>query len=248
MSARATTGGRSVRDAMPLFLMLYLGHVLGDFALQPGRLVLAKRNGPGGMLVHTAIVTAATALVLAADLGSAWPAVLLAGLAHLGVEELTVRARETPRASGLSVFLLDQGLHAVSLALIAMTASPARAVIGWVPVSIETLVAVCGIVTVALFGSILVFEIDRDRAAHSGESPQPILGLDVPRVYGMAERAAALGGALCLPSPLLGALVFLPRVGLASFGPRDRRASHRTTALAGLGLCALVWVLITVSS
>ncbi len=80
---------------MALFLRLLLGHILGDFAFQPGRLVRAKRTGFQGQALHAAIVTACTAAALVGDLDAAWPAVLAAGLAHLAIERVSVPARNT---------------------------------------------------------------------------------------------------------------------------------------------------------
>ncbi len=145
---------------MPLFLALFLGHLLGDFVFQPGRLVVAKRNSLSGMLLHTAIVTACTTLVLLGQIARFWPAVVIAAIAHLGIEHLTVRARRIREASGLALFLLDQALHIVSLAIIAtlMGAGSRSAVVMWNS-SIAVLAALCGVLTVAFLGSILAFEV-----------------------------------------------------------------------------------------
>lgn len=231
-------------DTMALFLSLYLGHVLGDFVFQPGKLVVAKRRGTPGVILHTTIVVACTALAGAANLDRTWPIVLLAGIAHFGVEHLTIGARRARESSGLTVFLLDQGVHIVSLALMALafdgSVPPVLFIFG---VPLDTLAAVCGIATVSFAGSILVFELEV--MCHPAEDPDPILALDVSRLYGMAERSAGLALALLTPVPLLGALAFAPRVAFALTQTADRRARHMTAALAGFALCALTWALIT---
>ena len=84
---------RPVEAGVALFLALFLGHLLGDFVFQPGRLVVAKRHGIRGMLLHTGIVTACTGAVLFGQLARAWPAVIVAALAHFGIEHLSVAAR-----------------------------------------------------------------------------------------------------------------------------------------------------------
>lgn len=229
---------------MSLFLSLYLGHILGDFVLQPGKLVVAKRTRFAGVVLHTAIVLASTAAAGAAALPRTWPAVLLAGVAHFGVEHLSVRARRVSGASNLSVFLLDQGIHIVSLALIALCCGREAGppVLGLWPSTLDTLALVCGVATVAFMGSILVFEIEVSDSAASLEG-EPLLGMDVPRIYGMLERGAALTGALLLPVPALGILAFAPRLVYAFFATPARRKHHLVAAVAGFGLCLVVWAL-----
>jgi hypothetical protein len=239
-SASLCTAG----DPVALFLSLYLGHVLGDFVFQPGRLVVAKRRGVRGVAVHTAVVVACTALVGVANLGRTWPIVLLAGMTHFGVEHLTIGARRSRATSGLTVFLLDQGVHIVSLVLLVLAFNGSVApVLFTYMVSPELLAAVCGVATVAFTGSILVFELDAARRPAGG--PAPILALDTPRLYGMAERGLSLTVALLGPVPPLGVLAFAPRLAFALTRPATQRIRHLSDAIAGLALCALVWVLIT---
>lgn len=229
---------------MALFLGLYLGHILGDFVFQPGRLVLAKREHQGAAVLHSGIVAACGAVVLAGEIRAVWPAVVIAGVTHLGVEQLSIGARRTGSSRGLTVFLLDQGLHVVSLAMIALLSRDSvPAVIGTWPTSLEFLAMVCGLTTVAFAGSILVFEVQVARRDHTGTGP--ILRLDGARLYGMAERAFALLLALLAPSPLLGCIVFLPRVVIAAFTNGDARTHHIVAAGVGLGLTAVAWILIT---
>jgi len=227
-----------------LFLALFLGHLLGDFVFQPGRLVVAKRRGIRGMLLHTGIVTACSVVVLWGQITWLWPAVAITSLAHLGIEHLTVRARRIREASGLSLFLLDQALHIVSLAIIAaiMGAASVPMLATW-ETSIAVMATVCGIVTVAFLGSILAFEV---RVVTLGDNApsEPILRLDLQRAYGFAERAGALLVGLISPMPGLAILFFLPRAAYALSLPAARRAKHMTDAAVGFVLCAFIWILI----
>lgn len=230
---------------MALFLGLYLGHILGDFVFQPGRLVIAKRERPSAAVLHSAIVTACTALALAGALDRAWTAVVIAGITHLGVEQLSIGARRSPNSTGLTVFLLDQGLHVVSLAMIAMLSGDAvPAVLGLWPTTPEMLAAIGGVMTVAFAGSILIFEVQMSRADRS-DGQGPVLGLDLARVYGMVERAAALIAALLLSNPLLGAMAFAPRLGYAAITRSADKAPHLAAAGVGLALTAVAWILVT---
>ncbi|GAB4291230.1 MAG: hypothetical protein Kow0067_17750 [Coriobacteriia bacterium] len=226
---------------MVLFLQLYVGHLLGDFVFQPGRLVLAKRRGTGGLALHTLVVVACTALVMLGSLRSQWPAALIAGIAHAGIEPLTIRARNRTAASGLSLFLLDQALHVVSLVLVALVLpTPARSVLIVWDVTPGTLAGIAGIGTVAFFGSILAFEA----RMVAGAPMQSVIGLDAHRLYGMAERSVALGVALVSPLPALGLLAFGPRFVYALAGGDRRRATALLDVAVGMVLCVLVWGLL----
>ena len=231
---------------MPLFLSLYLGHVLGDFVFQPGSLVKAKRTGPVGVLVHTAIVTACTAIVGFGILGETWPVVLAAGAAHFAVEHLTIGVRRTRQTSGLTVFLLDQGVHIVSLALLAMLSGvnvPPLLVV-W-EVDGRTLAIIAAVATASFLGSILVFETDQVRMPLGG--PDPILALDGARLYGMAERGAGMAAALLAPTPLLGALAFAPRLLRATMSHGETRVRNLSAAGVGVVLCAVVWAIVGIA-
>jgi hypothetical protein len=249
-------GGIALGDRMALFLSLYLGHVLGDFVFQPAKLVEAKRTRSSGMFVHAFIVLLATAAAGLAALPRTWPAVALSALAHLGVEQLSVRARRVAGSSNLAVFMLDQALHIVSLVLIATVfaeAMPASVLAGW-QVSMRTLAAACALATVAFFGSILVFELELSDAAAgrtgtaADRAPDPLLGLDASRFYGMIERAGALGAALISGVPAVGALLFVPRLVWALTGPSERRNRNLIALVAGLGLCIVAWAFVSVLS
>lgn len=230
---------------MGLFLGLVLGHILGDFVFQPGRLVIAKRAHPAAAVLHSAIVTACTALALAGAIAAAWPAVVVAGLAHLGVEQLSIRARRHPAATGLTVFLLDQGLHVASLGVITgLLRSDVPSVLFFWPMDAGLVATVTAVAAVAFGGSILVFEVHMRRHPKA-EGAGAVLRLDVPRVYGIAERASALLLALMLPVPALAALVFAPRLAYAIAQQGDARNRHLDAAGVGFMLAAAAWLVIT---
>lgn len=229
---------------MALFLRLLLGHILGDFAFQPGRLVRAKRSGFQGQALHAAIVTACTAAVLVGDLDIAWPAVLAAGVAHLAIERVSVPARNAAAHSGLLVFSLDQGLHVLSLVLIALLvpASVEPGILG-LEMSLAQLALLDAVVAAALMGSILAFEA-RTPARSADGGAIPVLRFDLARAYGMAERSAALLVGVLSPFPVAGLAVFVPRVLYAIAAPPEPRSRHLSEAAAGAALCTVLWFLV----
>lgn len=225
---------------MELFLQLYLGHLLGDFLLQPGRLVVAKRDGIPGLILHTLIVGAATIAVLIGTLRFDWaPAVLVTGL-HLVIERITITTYLHTRTRGLFTFVMDQALHMLSIALIVWVAGR------WTTVGTGTvfgismptvdLAMLCALLTVMLLGSIFVFETVN---AVLGVEKGRLLRLDAARMGGIVERGSAF--AVALIHPALVALPFLPRLILAFTGEREARDRRLVEAAAGLLMCIVGW-------
>lgn len=233
---------------MALFLNLYLGHLLGDFLFQPGRLVLAKRDGVPGLLLHTGIVGATTAAVVWATLPVDWSAVVLVTGLHLVIERLTILTYLKTPTRGLFTLLFDQTLHALSIALVVWVAggwsTDVHAVTFGVTVRTFTLAEIAGLVTVSLFGSILVYEARNAlRAAHEGKGS--VLRLDAARVAGVVERAGALALAVALhPAAVL--LPFLPRAAFALTRPPSERGDQLVELAAGLALVVVVYAVLVV--
>lgn len=231
---------------MPLFLNLLLAHLLGDYVLQPGRLVLAKREGLRGQLLHAAVITVATALTLVGQLRVLWWVVPVVGIAHFSIEPLTIAARERLNARGLFLFAFDQSLHLLSIVVLAWLAGPSAS---WSPVTsfglattVPALAFVDGVVMVTFLGSILVFE-----TARAALPPDPlddgILHWSTDRVMGMAERGSALVLAVWV-TPLAMLAPFLPRVvGAVRAAPR-RRAIYLVEAATGLLLVLVTYVIV----
>ena len=204
---------------MVLMLNVCLGHLLGDFLLQPGWLVVAKRRGLGGLLIHSLVIMACTALVLIADLRWVWAVVLLAGAAHLCIEIVTITVRQRLHLAGAAVFVLDQLLHFGSLALIVTTAGAGiwRTATHTFTLHLAPTYAASldGLLFVTVLGSILVFEIDKA----VGFEDRTVLPYDLARFLGMAERGASLLAAVALHP----ALALVPFVQ-APKQPRQPRA------------------------
>lgn len=237
---------------MALLLELYLGHLLGDFVLQPGWLVAAKRDRVGGLLLHVALIGICTAVILGELVLQLWNIVLLAMAAHLAIEVVTIRIRATSRISGLSVFLIDQGLHVVSLVVLVWLASQLMdietATAFGVRASVPALALACATVAAAFMGAIVCHETTNVFGPESRR--RLLLPFDWARVYGMLERATALFAAVFV-NPALVVVPFIPRFVYLWRRSADDKAYHMIIAATGLIIAAMGWVfvaLITLTS
>jgi hypothetical protein len=226
---------------MGLFLNLYLGHLMGDFLFQPGRLVLAKREGAPGLVLHTLVVAACTAAVMFATLRVEWPTVVLVAALHLVIERLTIVTYLRTPTRGLFTLLFDQTLHLLSIGVVVWLAGQweigATAVTFGLLATLPQLAALDGLVTVTLFGSILAFEtVNALRPPGSGKGE--VLRLDLDRIAGMAERGAAFAIAVGV-HPLLGLAAFLPRLAYATTREREEQKRQMIVAAAGVAVCAV---------
>ncbi|MDP2400475.1 MAG: DUF3307 domain-containing protein [Actinomycetota bacterium] len=232
---------------MELLFALYIGHLVGDFALQPGWLVIAKRNGFAGLGLHVAVIAASTVAFLATEITTLWWVVVLATMAHLLIEILTLRIRASGQFSGLATLIIDQGAHFASLMLLAylaraagITATPM--ILGF-NVGPLVLAFACGILVATFMGSIIVHEATNrfgPPALH-----RDILPYDATRLIGMSERGLSFVLAV-MWGPALIALPFVPRVTYALTLRSPKREAHLVSALTGLLLCGFIWLLFVI--
>ena len=108
-------------EQLPLLLVLLLAHFLGDFALQPQRMAVAKTHSVvnKALLLHVGV----HAGLLLALLGFHWlvvVAALLHGVIDMGKSALTQleKRRHHPWLQPLNLFLWDQVAHVISLYLL----------------------------------------------------------------------------------------------------------------------------------
>jgi len=104
------------------FILLIIGHLLGDFALQSDAMVRHKRR-PSVLGLHVLVVAAATWLALG---GLPIVVLLLIGLTHGAIDWVKVnRLPDRPWA-----FVVDQGLHLLVIVALAWV-WPTTAAAGW---------------------------------------------------------------------------------------------------------------------
>src|SRR5437870_1071795 len=101
---------------------LILAGLIADFVLQPGSLVAWKQRSVWGLLVHVAAVFATSLLIGVGAWSSRYAFLVLAvTTAHFVIDLAKIAAdrRWTEGLQPLATFLADQGLHAVSILLLA---------------------------------------------------------------------------------------------------------------------------------
>lgn len=99
-----------------MFFLFFLAHLVADFALQPYWLVARKRRWDG-LLIHGAIVLVcmlALALINSTAL-ALWPLMLGITLIHVCADWWKVHRADQLMRPAIIPFLLDQGIHALTL-------------------------------------------------------------------------------------------------------------------------------------
>ena len=220
--------------ALSFFLNLILGHLIGDFVLQPYWLVMAKRNGWPGLLIHVGVVTFVTAILVWASIPIWWVWVIILYLGHLFIDQFrTFVFTDNTNGKGLLLLVLDQLAHIALIALLAWAAT------GWRFSDLQLLLSdsapdqfrlIAYLSALAiLIGVVPILEIEITVAvwATQGHQVGYTVGIDTAdRVLGSLERVVAM--VLILTGyGLVSPLVFLPRLATMIFwgqAPANRTA------------------------
>ena len=97
-------------------IALLFAHTLADFLFQTDAMVTRKRD-PLVLLLHGAIVYATAVMAT----GSVHPSLLVLALVHIGIDVgKLILLKAWSGSTGLGAFLLDQGLHLLSLLALAL--------------------------------------------------------------------------------------------------------------------------------
>ncbi|MBU1992593.1 MAG: DUF3307 domain-containing protein [Patescibacteria group bacterium] len=102
---------------MPI-LHLILGHLIGDFLLQPDHLLHWKKRHITGALVHVLIHMMVYLLILFPYVQNNWTLLIILGIgvAHLIIDQVKVVGERTKKKYRL-YFIVDQVAHLVTLAI-----------------------------------------------------------------------------------------------------------------------------------
>ena len=112
-----------MNPALAFFLILALGHVIGDFLLQPYWLVLAKRKGWHGLFIHVGMVTFITAILAWNSIPNWWVWIIVLFIGHLFIDQFrTFVFTDNTKGKGLLLLVLDQLAHFILIAILAWAA------------------------------------------------------------------------------------------------------------------------------
>lgn len=236
--------------ALLFFLLLTLGHLIGDFTLQPFWLVLAKRRGWLGLFIHVGVVTFFTAILAWDTVPYWWAWIIILFLGHLFIDQFrTFVFTDNKKGKGLLLLALDQLAHILLILLITWAA------VGWpfhnlnlfgTEVYYQWLAYLIGFS--ALIGVTPVLEVEFTVAVWEvqGQALDKIVAItSADRLLGGLERCIAMM-LIALGLWIFAPLVFLPRLGLMIYNgeaAEDRTAvttkvvtSFATAACVGLML------------
>lgn len=205
--------------ALSFFLLLMLGHMIGDFTLQPYWLVLAKRAGWRGLLIHVGVVTFITAILAWASIPYWWVWVILLYIGHLFIDQFrTFVFTDNSRGKGLLLLVLDQLAHMVLIGLLAWAA------IGWTIADLRILLTeaaqnehrlITYLIGLAMaIGMVPVLEAEITVAvwAAQGREVKKTIAINTSdRLLGSLERIGSIGLILA-GYGLLVPLLFAPRL------------------------------------
>lgn len=216
--------------ANSFFLRLLLGHLIGDFILQPYWLVLAKRSGWKGLIIHVGVVTFITAILVWAVIPGWWIWVIVLYIGHLFIDQFrTFVFTDNTRGKGLLLLIADQIVHVILIGLLAWAA------VGWTaadlsdlvkldtPAVLHLLAYLCG--AAALIGVVPILEVEIAVAiwAFQGTQVNHTVAIErSDRVLGSLERIIAVGLWLGRAWYLM-PLVFIPRLAWMIYQGQARK-------------------------
>lgn len=221
-----------------MFYLFFLAHLVADFALQPFWLVQRKRRWDG-LFMHVGVVLACMlALMLVEPAArSLWPAMLAISAVHLGTDRWKVRYADRLFRPPFVPFLMDQAIHAATIAAAlsltlpaARVWSPAASALAWPAIYLSAYIVTTLAVPIAL---IVLLDPTFQHAAQAARARARSL------VAALAVLTLALvGGPVALPLTLAGLAVAARRP--ASTHPLDGHAGLLAVAIAAAATGALL--------
>jgi hypothetical protein len=240
--------------ALPFFLQLLLGHVVGDFVLQPYWLVLAKRKGWLGLTIHVGVVTFVTSILAWGSIPNWWVWMIVLFLGHLFIDQFrTFVFTDNSKGKGLLLLVLDQIAHVVLIVLIAWGAT------GWTFDTLEVLPSFEApnqyrlmaylIGLFALIGTAPVLEAEITVAvwAAQGQEVTQTVKIDTnDRVLGAFERILATF-LILVGLGALAPFIFLPRLALMirQGQARENRTAVTTKVITSFASAVIVSILLS---
>ncbi len=182
------------------FLRMVLGHLIGDFILQPFWLAMAKRQGWKGLVIHVLVVTLATGAIIynVTDDWLCWTFTLF--WVHLFIDQFrTFVFTDNSHGKGIILLLLDQAAHILSLMAISKLAvvwdiSMLKDIFSY-NVALETsIITILCLVIVAIWvAPILEIEFATAVISFNGQASKTIIPIGFSdRLLGGCERLMSL--------------------------------------------------------
>lgn len=234
------------------FIRLLMGHLVGDFVLQPLWLAIAKRQGWRGLILHVTVVTIATAILSYGIVPNWLKWMLILFALHLFIDQFrTFVFTNNDKGRGLLLLILDQIAHLISLIYIAHWATDAPLkhlsaiftqtlstenylffIFGLIIVSFW----VMPIVEIETFVAVLSFQGNTDKKiAPIGLSDRMMGGME--RILGLAVFSLGYG--------ILAPLFFLPRLfWLIKTDPPNKKIAVISKILTSLVALILMGILL----
>ena len=212
---------------MFLFLRLLLGHFIGDFPLQTGKIYALKHRGLTGGIPHALIITISF-LALSWPylyLPKVWAFIILLGLLHLVQDSIKVSYSGLTKYS-FWLYLLDQCFHIALIAALFFTdlrrLAPPAAVNGFVGLYNNNIFIAYTIALIAAtyngFFLIRIYKVTF--TPHAG------LYTDFEMFYGMLERALIVTFCVISRGCILMAPLLLARFALFPFSKKLKLVHH----------------------
>lgn len=239
--------------ALSFFLRLTLGHFVGDFVLQPYWLVLAKRKGWTGLIIHVGVVTFTTAILAWGSIPNWWVWIIVLFIGHLFIDQFrTFVFTDNSKGKGLLLLILDQAAHMGLIILIAWAAT------GWTfdslailpnpgaPNQYRMMAYLIGVAALISTAPVLEAEITVAVWAAQGQEVTQTVRIDFEdRLLGGIERIVAVGLILA-GYGLLAPLVFIPRLAFMIYQGQvqESRSAVTTKVITSFASAFLVSLLL----
>lgn len=105
---------------MVFFLKLLLGHIIGDFVLQPKSWVEKRKTQVGYLILHIAVHGLVLSALFYQDLSVQWPIIVFVVCAHLIIDCFKIWMEKIWATKPFRIFMIDQVLHLATLLLITL--------------------------------------------------------------------------------------------------------------------------------
>ena len=128
---------------MDILKLLLIAHLIGDFFLQPVKLVEQKKNSIKGLIIHTLIYTLMIVLVLLL-FGNIWEIIFwtfLIFISHFAIDYVRIKINKNNKNNNIRFysFVIDQLIHVLILVINAFVIESDLNVIGMFFYDIEIL-------------------------------------------------------------------------------------------------------------